>query len=148
MAPYMRSHHNNRLLHADCRLDDDLAGACSTASSTVQSFGSQDSRVHCSTGLDMIENLFTTIFGGCCRPDKNFEAQERNRWKQKGHSDPYKAETPQRRRGNFTGIIPQPPEIRRLALDDEIGTPDSDQSGSLSFLFYQEEAACERDEKV
>ena len=99
----------------------------------------------------MIENLLATIFGSCCLPsecigDTKIVQERSTRRKQQG--DPFHlAETQQqrrRRRGSPTGSLPQPPEIRRLALDEEIGTPDLDRSGSLSFLFYQEEAEGER----
>jgi hypothetical protein len=146
LAPSMRSQHNNsQLVHPHCHLDDDLTGTSSTSSSTVQSFGSQDSQVPLHKGLDMIENIFTTIFGSCCRgpvhhSERNLEARDRNRRNQKGqHFDPYKLETPQQRRPNVVGHVPQPPEIRRLALDDERAIAKLDRSGSLSFLFYQEE---------
>lgn len=153
MTPHRRSHPtgSHRRARNSCRCDEDgdLSRASSANSPTAQSVGSQDSqlRYRTSKGLDIIENLFSTIFGGCCRPGEcagKTEAQERNRRKQQSNCcDSFKVETPQRRLGNFmeNGSIPQPPEIRRLALDDELGTPDVDRSGSLSFLFYQQPSA-------
>lgn len=100
----------------------------------------------------MIESLFTKIFAGCCRGvqcSANIEARPSNmRTHHHSHSDPFKVETPQRRQGNLAEKIRQPPEIRRLALDEEIGPVDLDRSGSLSFLFYQEEAVVRQDENT
>ena len=81
----------------------------------------------------MIESFFNTIFGVCCHPDScayPVESSERT-YKGVGQAS--------NRNGACPLSIPQPPEIRRLALDDEdLSTmPDVARSGSLKFLFYQ-----------
>jgi hypothetical protein len=120
--------------------DDDIA-LC--ASSPLPSLGGRYSPLdqrRCNKGLDMIESLFTTIFGGCCRPDSCPDVTESTKimYQDAGRTTNCNGTTPVRH-CDPPLAIPQPPEIRRLALDDEdLSTmSDVDPSGALGFLFYQ-----------
>jgi hypothetical protein len=94
----------------------------------------------CNQGLDMIESLLTTMWGGCCSPDLSPGPPETARCYQAAESGSGCKTKTTWRQANQPISIPQPPEIRRLALDDERLCPTSgvDRSGSLSFLFYQD----------
>jgi len=93
-------------------------------------------------GIDMIENIFTAIFGGCCRPGSSTDHSGPDIPTQYKIPEPstsdYRTVTPLRL-ADPSRSIPHPPEIRRLALIDEdlIAMSDVDRSGSLRFLFYQ-----------
>jgi len=130
---------NRRLIHIEYVADDESSEA-SPAFPPGRSYGSQNS-VRCHKGLDMIETLFSTIFGGCCRPGQcpgSLTTGIRARRKKPSSAYSCNIQTPRRGKGIVDGLA-QPPQIRRLALDDEMATSELDRSGSLSFLFYQDE---------
>jgi hypothetical protein len=117
-----------RIVHV--RGDD--AGSSSISSSLGSRHSSLEQQ-RCRKGLDMIESFFNTILGVCCRPDSCASPHESSdtSYRPVGRGKNYN--------GDRLESIPQPPEIRRLALDvdDRCMMPDVDQSGSLRFLFYQ-----------
>lgn len=145
MTPCQRGHDaKHRLFDIDYRVDSELAGGnASTCSPTEKSHGSQNSQVHCNKGFDMIENFFSTIFGGCCRPVDLAEPGGVKGTQSSSSRNVFKEKTPRRRRVDGLVQLPQPPQIRRLALeDDDLGDQQAmDRSGSLDFLFYQDGAS-------
>ncbi len=143
MTPCNHLNVKHRRVDIEYRVDHELAGGnASTCSPTEKSYHSQNSQIHCNKGFDMIENLFSTIFGGCCRPG-HFPGDQTESGGSKGKQSSrnlFQAETPQRRYRKGMDQLLQPPQIRRLALDDDLDCPPAkDRSGSLSFLYYQEE---------
>lgn len=139
MPSYKRSDPSHPLVHIDYIADDEMSATSST-SPTARSNRSQNP-LHC-TG--MIETLFSTIFGGCCRPGQcpgAYKAGSRRGGKRSAQMvSSLEPQTPRRGQGNGAYGIAQPPQIRRLALDDELVAPELDRSGSLSFLFYQDDS--------
>lgn len=130
----------------------------SPSSSSLPSVGSQRSRLdtqqHCKKGLDIIEDIFSSMFGGCYRPESFPASRYGARAVMHSHNidanQPYDEWNASTRPACISlgchcdssslDRIPHPPEIRRLALDDEDAeiSPDVDPSGELSFLFYQD----------
>lgn len=125
------------------RAEDEFSGGnSSTGSGTTGSYGSHHSQLHRNKGLDMIESFFSTIFGGCCRPSHCSDgvvalvgSKNTNR------NDPrsiFKVDNARRQRWEDTEQITRPPQIRRIALNDEFNAqPPLDRSESLSFLFNE-----------
>jgi hypothetical protein len=104
-------------------------------------------------GFDLVENVFNLIFGGCCRPQyatatatttTTPDSSKRKEFVSTMNDHAAKEETKRSRRsrpGHPIQEIPQPPEIRRLALAEELQSLQLERSGSLSFLVYQDDVS-------
>lgn len=147
---------------------DDERSDTSSCSRTTRSQESQASQLRCSHGLDVIENVLVTMFGGCCHsgdqspadctsqvnfvanngihnnasnPNNHYHRNPNNHnarviIPRKPLSSPGKCLRRRKRHGAPFEEIPQPPEIRRLSLADELQrTHSSQRSESLDFLF-------------
>ena len=137
--PSNRKHRMVRNYRAD---DEFCGGNSSTGSPTTRSCGSHNSQLHGNKGFDMIESFFSTIFGGCCRPNHCSDGVVAMVAGKKTASNPtrriFKVDAPGRQRWEDIEPLPRPPRIRRIALDDEFtAKPSIDRSESLSFLFNQ-----------
>lgn len=131
----------SRIVHIEYVANDQVSRS-SSVSPSLRSYESHSHPVHCKRGLDLIENLFSTIFGGCCRPSQVAAVDFNASGVQSGEITAHPscgAEPQTPKRSAAKDGIAQPPQIRRLALDQEITAPDLDRSGSLSFLFYHDE---------
>ena len=143
MADWDFSHTKHHQMVRNCRVvDDECAGNSSTGSPNTRSCGSHHSQLHGNKGFDMIESFFSTIFGGCCRPNQCSDGVVAMVGGKKTIGNParnvFHVETPRRQRWKDIEQIPQPPQIRRIALDHEFAAPPClDRSESLNFLFYQ-----------
>ena len=136
------SRRKDRMVGNYCVDDEFSGGDSSTGSPTTRSCGSHHSQLHGNKGFDMIESFFSTIFGGCCRPSHCSDgvvAMVSGKKRAATHSQRmFKVETPRRQRWEDLDRIPRPPQIRRIALDDEFTEqPCLDRSESLNFLFNQ-----------
>mmetsp|Transcript_125213 Transcript_125213/g.245485 ORF Transcript_125213/g.245485 Transcript_125213/m.245485 type:complete len:149 (+) Transcript_125213:167-613(+) len=139
MADWDVSHTKNDMVRNHRVNDEFSAGNSSTGSPTTRSCGSHHSQLHGNKGFDMIESFFSTIFGGCCRPshcsDGVIPVCIKKTTRHPTESI-FKVETPRREPWENIQQIPRPPQIRRIALDDEFSEQLClDRSKSLNFLF-------------